>query len=357
MAQKKKSGDKPVVRHDGRLTPPMKIVSRVGELMASRGVNGQRLHEMTGVAEDTITKLKRGTWQGVRRRILARIAAALDADVRDLFVALPADIWFPIRRHRRVTVHFGSTSLGFLEGRSGPTEEPGDRERQFIGVWDHRAFSHVYSYLRDTSAGSIDYEFEEHEIGGGAKAPTAEEIRNGNHIVFGSPVVNPFAEQAVCHAREVTRHNPDEASKFPFNFRWQKTRQTVSSFGSASASGDLGIVATGSQELVARRTVVRQGKGYDCGLIMTYRFSPRARDRRVGDEDDDYIIIVIMGNSGCGTLAGTELICDDEEAARALYPIARDEPVFRVCTATYTRDPSAHGDNRAIRDKKLLDAD
>jgi DNA-binding Xre family transcriptional regulator len=358
MTRKKKPKSKLVKTLDGRLTPAMNIVCRLGEIMENRNVIGTQLSEMTGVSEDTITKLRNHTWQSVGRRILGRLAAALTVGVDELFVARPADIWFPIRRHKQVTVHFGSTSSRLLDGQPDATDASGGEEmldRQFIGVWDHRAFAHVYNYLSRTSIGSIRYEFREHEIGSATDPFTRGDFKKGNHIVFGSPVVNPAAEHAVCSAKEITPRTPDRASEFPFNFRW-RSRLTVSSFGARSESGALGIVDTRSQELIAQRTVVPVGEGHDCGLIMAYRTKPPERERRLGDENDDYIVIVIMGQSGCGTLASTQLLCDDENAPRSLYPLERDQAVFRVCSATYTRDPSFVGhDNRSVRHVALVE--
>jgi DNA-binding Xre family transcriptional regulator len=352
--KKTKKGRKKGSTREGRLTPRVHIVCRLAEILRERGLTGQRLHEIAGVSEDTITKLRKGTWRNVRRRVLERIAGALSTNVHDLFVTRPADIWFPIRRHRRVTVHFGSTSMGLLEGPEAVEASGGEEaiDRQFIGVWDQRAFAHVYNYLADTSVGSIHYEFREHEIGGAGNPPTRDDFRSGNHIVFGSPVVNPFAERAVCYATGLPPRTPARASEFAFNFRW-RSKVTVSSFGSRSDSNALGIIDTRSQELIAERTVVSQGAGDDCGLIMTYRFSPP--ERRAGDEDDDCIIIVIMGQSGCGTLASAQLLCNREEAARALYPQKRDLAVFRVCKASYMRELSPVGhDNRVVTSASLV---
>jgi DNA-binding Xre family transcriptional regulator len=358
MARRKKPKSKLVKTDDGRLTPAMNVVCRLGEIMEKRHVAGTQLSEMTGVSEDTITKLRNQTWQSVRRRILGRLAAALTVGVDELFVARPADIWFPIRRHRQVTVHFGSTSSRLLGDQPDATDASGGEEmldRQFIGVWDHRAFAHVYNYLSRTSIGSIRYEFKEHEIGGVTDPFTRGDFAKGNHIFFGSPVVNPSAEHVVCCATDVTPRTPDRASDLPFNFRWQ-SKLTVSSFGARSESEALGIVDTRSQALIAQRTVVSVGVGHDCGLIMTYRSKPPERERLLGDETDDYIVIVIMGQSGCGTLASTQLLCDDEKAARSLYPLERDQAVFRVCSATYTRDSSYVGhDNRVVRSVALVE--
>jgi DNA-binding Xre family transcriptional regulator len=356
MARTKKPTNEPVSTQEGQLTPPVIIVCRLKEIMDERQLTGKRLSQMTGVSEDKITNLRLQRWQNVSRRVLERLAAALNVGVHHLFVTQPADVWFPIRRHQKVTVHLGSTSSRVLEGRREPIDTSGAEDaidRQFIGVWDHRAFAHVYNHLAKTSVGSVHYEFEEHEIGE-ARAPSDVYWKRSNHIVIGSPIVNPSAEHAVSFATKIPARTPARASEFPFNFRWQVTRETVSSFGARSDASPLGITATQSQEVVAERTVVAQGSGSDCGLIMTYRFSPPEKERRLGDENDDYIVIVIMGHSGCGTLASAQLLCREGEA-KALYPVERERAAFGVCTATYSREYShlAH-DNRIITSFALV---
>jgi carbonic anhydrase len=90
---------------------------------------------------------------------------------------------------------------------------------------------------------------------------------------------------------------------------------------------------------------------------MTYRFPSPAREGHGGDENDDYIIIVIMGHSGCGTLASAQLLCD-QGTAEALYPVERERAAFRVCTATYLRETGHRGhDNRTIASFKLVEDD
>ena len=62
-----------------------------------------------------------------------------------------------------------------------------------------------------------------------------------------------------------------------------------------------------------------------------------------------------MGHSGCGTLASAQLLCNREDAARALYPQKRDQAVFRVCKASYIREWSPVGhDNRVVTSASLV---
>jgi hypothetical protein len=165
--------------------------------------------------------------------------------------------------------------------------------------------------------------------------------------------VNPIAEDVVCRGFRVPARSPERHAALPFRFRWD--RGHASSFGDAEdPSSDPGIVRYGSPGLVARRTVVGRGEeGEDCGIVFTYRSNP-VED---APEDDDRIIIAIMGYSGCGTLAGTMLACREPEAS-TLYPQQRALGVLRAFTATYSRPAkdSSAGDS-AFDDRVPKSAD
>jgi len=127
-----------------------------------------------------------------------------------------------------------------------------------------------------------------------------------------------------------------------------------SSFGSPAENGDVGIVSVATGELVARRTLVTQGQGEDCALIIVERvFRPVAR--RAHGRNDENIIIVILGYSGIGTVAGAH-VAISEEFARALYPERTGKPLMKVVSATYARPPGpSSDDNREVTEARLLE--
>jgi hypothetical protein len=265
-----------------------------------------------------------------------------------VFEVLPADFWFPIRRDHKVTVHLGSTSL---EAR---TSGPGGAylDRLGVGTWDVRSLFHVYQYLNATTAGRVVFEYSEHTED--LHDPTRVDalFQEGNHLIFGSPIVNPIAEDAVCRALKARPRQSVDPGVFPYRFRWDRAKE--SAFGEADVTRHAGILA-GDGSLIARRTVISAGEdGEDCGLILTYRHNPRARPGKEPSPDDDSIVIAIMGHSGCGTFAGTQLVCSDD-AASELYPARPDAGTLRAFRVTYRRrEPSSGFDNREIVSYALL---
>ena len=180
---------------------PKRVTCRLKQIMSERDLNQQELARLSGVDQERIRKLCDGRWSGVTRAVLGKLCSALDVQVHDLFESVPADVWFPVRRHRSVTVHLGSTSLearGAGAGQSGAF-----LDRQGVGTWDVRALFHVYDALVRSTFGGVVLNYAEHieDI----HDPTSVEalFRGGNHLVLGSPLVNPIAEDAVCRAWKV----------------------------------------------------------------------------------------------------------------------------------------------------------
>jgi hypothetical protein len=319
---------------------PQRIWCRLAEIMKEKGLSQQQLSARSGVDPERIRSLCDGRWHAITRDVLGKILAATGATLAELFVQLPADIWFPIRRDRRVTVHLGSTSLEARpSGLGGPTIG-----RSGIGTWDVRSFFKLYDYLNQSTDGGVVVQYAEHTDDLHDPRYVEELFAKGNHVILGSSIVNPIAEDAVCRAWRVTPRQRGDAAAFPFEFLWDRAKD--SAFGRAGGNGETGIVAAGGA-VVARRTVIAAGEnGEDCGMILAYRHNPRTRGRDSFD-DDDSIIIAIMGYSGCGTLAGTELLCTDA-AACALYPEHRGVGTLRAFRVQYRRAEASNYDNREI---------
>lgn len=302
--------------------------------MRERRLTQKDLHEASGVSPRSIKRLCDGTWTAVEQQTVGKLCAALQIELHELLQAVPADIWYPIRRSGKVTVHVGSTSL-----ESSKAKFPGALlDRQGIGTWDVRALFHVYNYLNRSPGTGVVFTFQEHfDV---QHDPTRVEklYGDGCHLILGSPIVNPIAEDVVCRGFRVPARSHERHAAIPFRFLWE--RNHASSFGGAEdPPREPGIVRRASPELVARRTVVDRGKeGEDCGLIFTYRSNP-VED---APEENDRIIVAIMGHSGCGTLAGTMLACRDPQASE-LYPQRRGVGVLRAFTATYARPGKQSG--------------
>ena len=178
-------------------------------------------------------------------------------------------------------------------------------------------------------------------------------FEGGNHIVIGSPIANQFTEEVVCHAYGVPPYNPQMRDAFPYGFEWDDWRQVRSSFGWQGHHKQFGIAAVPSNKIVAPHVVVPSGEGTDGALILVYRVFQAPTQREVGD-DDERVVICLLGYSGPGTLAAAQLATNPEFAA-GLYPPARTVPRMRAVACKYFRAASAlPDDNREVTEVKLI---
>jgi DNA-binding Xre family transcriptional regulator len=334
-----------------------RVHCRLKELMAQRTITVDELHQAARVSRDTISQLRGNSFKGVSTKAIARLCGALGIGIGELFELLPEDLWLAIRLTREVTIHFGSRA--FAEPR--PARAGGDDmviSRQFLGWWDFRAFKWISEYLMGLKL-DIRVRFEEHITGAGrgidpaVRASAQRVFESGNHIVIASPVANQFAEEVVCHAYGVAPYNPQMRGTFPYGFVWDEWRQVRSSFGWQGHGNEFGIAALPSNKIVAPRVIVPSGEGKDGALILVYRVFQAPAQREVGD-DDERIVICLLGYSGPGTLGAAQLATNPEFAA-GLYPPARMMPRMRAVRCKYFRAAGALPyDNREVTDVKLI---
>ena len=336
-----------------------RLHSRLKELMAERKLMVDDLHQTAHVSRDTISQLRMNGFQGVSSKNVARLCGALGVGIGELFELLPEDIWLAIRLTRDVTIHFGSRTLA--EPRPASANGVDDNNvisRQYIGCWDFRAFQCISEYLMGLKL-DIRVRFEEHITGAGrgtdpaVRASAQRLFEGGNHIVIGSPIANQFTEEVVSHAYGVAPYNPQMRTTFPYGFEWDDWRQVRSSFGWQGHRKQFGIVRLPSNTIVAPYVIVPSGEGTDGALILVYRVFQAPAQREVGD-DDERIIICLLGYSGPGTLAAAQLATNPEFAA-GLYPPARTVPRMRAVACKYYREASAlSDDNREVTEVKLI---
>ncbi len=325
------------------------------ELMAQRGMTVDDLHAQARIDRGTISQLRLNSFKGVGAKTIERLCGALGVPIGELFEVLPEDIWLPIRLTKEVTIHFGLRA--FTEPR------PADRganeaiiSRQFLGSWDFRAFKWISEYLMRLN---IRIRFEEHITGVGrgidpaVRASAQRIFEGGNHIVIGSQIANQFTEEVVCHAYGVPPYNPQMRSAFPYGFEWDHWRGVRSSFGWQAHGKQYGIAELPSNKVVAPCTIVPCGEGSDGALILVYRVFRAPSQRAVGD-DDERVVICLLGYSGPGTLAAAQLATDPEYAA-GLYPPARKTPRMRAVACKYFREAGAlTQDSREVTEVSLL---
>jgi DNA-binding Xre family transcriptional regulator len=334
----------------------MQVHSRLREIMRERGLGVKELLEMSGVGRDAIAALRGNKWQRVSRAVMGKICAALNITFNDLFILNPEDIWAPIKLSGEVTIHYGSRSETRLLGSAS---DDFILAGQWIGVWDMRAANLIIEYLKRAGL-EVNVIMKEHVTGleRGYDPSVRDSIRqifeSGNHVVIGSPIANQFTEEVVCYAFGVTPYAPNMREAFPYGFVWDSRRRATSSFGWQGVGNEFGIWSTRAERLVARCTIVKEGQGQDCALILVYRiFVPQAR--REHGSDAERVVICILGHSGAGTYAGANAAIDSKYAGE-LYPAERGKPHMRVISATYTRAPSeTPRDNREVTGAELVE--
>ncbi len=334
----------------------MQVHSRLREIMREQGLTVKELQQRSGAGREPISALRGNKWQRVSRVVMGRICAALNITFNDLFILNPEDIWAPIKLSGEVTIHYGSHSEARLAGGGG---DELILAGQSIGVWDMRAANLIIEHLKRAGL-EVDVKLQEHVTGAerGYDPSVRDAIRQifegGNHVVIGSPIANRFTEEVVCYAFGVTPYAPQMRAAFPYGFVWDAWRRVTSSFGWQGMGKEFGIWSTRREKLVARCTIVKEGEGQDCALILVYRiFVPQTR--REHGSDAERVVICILGHSGAGTFAGAKAAIDSKHAA-GLYPPQRGTPHMRVVSATYTRAPNPTPyDNREVTGAVLVD--
>jgi DNA-binding Xre family transcriptional regulator len=336
----------------------MKVYCRLREIMQERHITVDALHKRARVGREAISALRSNSFERVSRVAIGRVCEALDIAINELFVLIPEDIWAPIRLAREVTIHYGSRSFAAPRKATGGPEDS-LLSQQYIGARDMRAFLCIWEYLTKLGV-DVKVRFQEHltGVGRGYDPSVRDAVRQvferGNHVVIGSPIANQFAEEVVCYAHNVEPYAPSMRQAFPYSFVWDSRRTIPSSFGWQGQGRDFGIHSARSGNLIAKSTIVREGEGEDCALILVQRiFQPQAaRPTGVADER---IVIGVLGHRGPGTEAAARVTTDPKYVA-GLYPPERGKPYLRVVGAKYTRAPdSSLLDNRQLTEAYLID--
>lgn len=335
----------------------MQLRCRLHEIMAARGIKFDELQKKTRVDRNALSALRKNTWNSINRRNLAALCAALDVRLDELFELIPEDIWAPIKMRREVTIHYGSRAImeTAQPGRAGEKTQV----RQFIGVWDRRACKLISECLHQ-SCPDIRVREVEHITGQHGFDPDVDEsalrvFREGNHVLVGSPIANGFVEQVVCGAYDVAPGTPKMRGTFPYGFVWEPGHGVRSSFGWDGVGNDFGIWSNLTGKLVASRTFETDGEGQDCALILVYRIASPTANHGSAWTDAERVIIAILGHSGPGTYAATQLAVD-ESSAVGLFPSAAGKPLMRAVRSTYSCSPvTPPRDNRQVTSRELVD--
>lgn len=338
----------------------MRMNCRLYEKMQDPFMTVDELHRRARVGRDVISNLRWNKRTRFDPDGIARICGVVNVTLDQLFVLVPEDSLAPIRLSRGVAIHLGSRPFQRARVATGRPQES-LLSLQGIAARDHRAAQWISEHLLKLDP-RIVIRMQEHMTGFGygfdpSMADVTRHIfERGNHVLIGSPIANPYTEYVVCHMYDVPPYVPRKREAFPYGFVWDSERSVPSSFGWQGEGPRFGIYSTKKRDLVAFRTVVPEGDGEDCAIIVTYRvFQPPAA--RTNGADDERIIICILGDGGPGTEAAARVATDPQYAA-ALYPPTRGVPHMRVVGARYTRVATPDGrDNRVVTDVYLVDDD
>lgn len=320
--------------------------------MEERHVSFAELSRRIDVHEQTLRSMARHSLSRIDFDVLGRICSDLTIEISDLLVLEPDDIWAPILTRGEVTIHYGSRTLTAAPGKNGQPSIP----LQYIGKWDDEASRCVSEYLYQR--GHVRITYADYMSGDNAMAAsglatmTRNILREGNHIVLGSPLANTLVEYVMCAMYGVAPFDQASFTRFPYAFEWRPDRQARSAFGRAVETVP-GIRCNRSNRLVAKQSIVDSGRGDDCGIICVHRgVSIKRFAKRV--EQEERVIAVLMGHGGPGTLAAAQLATSPRTAPE-FYPETIDSPYSRAFQVTYERPPSPHPiDNRVIVHNDLI---
>ncbi|RMD81715.1 MAG: XRE family transcriptional regulator [Candidatus Dadabacteria bacterium] len=360
---KKRTKDAPTRLQKGKSpkkarSKPLGIYIRLAELMAEKGITVRELERLSGVSHTTISRLRRGWAKSIEFEHLAQICRVLGVTPGDVIVYHALDIWYPICLQGSVTIHLGSSALP--DTLEGPVDA-GKGFRETVGSFDVYSFAELTEFI-----GSFEQRVQvrvalcptgEGDTFAQLHKGTATSIleEGGCHIILASPKANSLAEEVVCAAYGVPPFSRGVAESFPLAFAYDESRQNAmrSSLATFVPADRCGIVDTETHELVAHRSQPNNDTADDCGLVFVQRTPVPAAKRRHGDEDEG-IVIALLGHGGPGTL-GAARVLTSPEAAAALYPDELGEPRLYAIRAKYhTGTSDTPRDNRRLLSCSLV---
>lgn len=320
------------------------------EILEERKVTPNELTLAAKVPSITIKALQTNQLQSVSLDDLGKIAAALGIGIDRLVCVYPENIWLPIVLRREVTIHLGADS--FVDRFETPSGEGASGiDRLMMGFWDVQAASEICRYLNRLGV-NVNVDLRVH-LADEEGDPVGDAFKKGNHIILGSPVANRFCEGLVAGVFGAASSDPQQRSRFPYEFVWGAKRARKSSFGRVANDGKLGIGCTRTGNLVAPRTLVSEGQGEDCALVVAHRVALRNEERFAG-HNLERVVLAFVGHSGPGTLAAAR-VAMAEDAAAELYPSRPERPLMGVVRAIYERPSSTKRDNRKLVTQALVD--
>jgi transcriptional regulator with XRE-family HTH domain len=307
---------------------PREIELRLEALMKERAPDTGRgeLAESLGVSKALVRAYLENRWTVLDRTVLERLADFLQCDASLLLATSESSFFEPFRRLSGREASPGNPFCLYLCREDADKMAAG----RALAYRDHRAISHVDTLLRN----QID-RMTSREV----SATTSEEFQKHllqNCVVVASPMVNPAAEIAICHAFGVEPFSSAARAKLPFTFRTVDAAENpVSSLLEPSPDGKRGIWLREEKALIgydywppAQFRQLRIKKGRDCAVIIVSNHRPE------GLSGHSRKLVVLAGFGGAGTEAAANALVDQ---FRDLEPRESADVVWGVIEVFYRK--------------------
>ena len=326
------------------------LYCRLAEIMARKGLRVEDVCRRCGVHRCVVVNLRRNSFEKLSRSVITRICKGLNISLDALLEVYEEDALFPVRLHRHLTIHMGCNTV------MAAANDPVAMGRHTIGSWDLRASIELRNAIEPSDGRSVQVQYQWHDLGVQTDTEAIDRaFAAGDHVILGSPVSNRFTEYVVSRMFGVPPFTAAERHRFPANFVLDSAHCVPSSLAFQGQGTEFGIVSTQTGRMIARRTLVAEGQGEDCALIVVLRLFQPPKLRGVFGKDDQRVIVCALGHSGPGTLAAVRVLLDPRFAS-LLWPPKLGQPLMAAVSATYERAPGSNGrDNRVLTSWDLID--
>lgn len=290
------------------------------------GVDAALLAKKLDISLATLNSYRENRWTVLDRGVLERMADLFEFDVSSLVRTTESHFFDPLRQASGQGPSDKPTCL-YLRRPDGDIAQ---NERP-LAYRDNKAIDHVAALLRrgvEDLAEPL------------TSAETYAEFRKAvrqNCVVLGSPMVNPAAEMAICHAFGVNHSDPTARTKLPFTFRYRpRTEQGPSCIVESTPDGKLGIWLRRKDHLFEvdwwshdqfRRMRINQGR--DCAVLLVM-------NNKIEEPPYTRKLIVLSGFSGAGTEMAARAL---KEHYRNMEPINNERVVWGIIDVSYQKDP------------------
>jgi hypothetical protein len=279
-----------------------------------------------GIGEATLRAYVENRWTVLDRTVLERLADFFQCDAGTLLATTESRFFDPFKTLSGTESFPGSPTCLYVRRPDADRMSAG----RSLAYRDHQAIKHAGVLLRDSIDGIAEL-----EVSATTREQFDDHLRQ-NCVVVGSPMVNPAAEMAICHAFGVEPFTPAHNAKLPFTFRVAGTTAQPSSIVEPTPDGKRGIWLREANELIGvdhwpreefKRLRIKRGR--DCAVVVVLNnviaSSPERSSRK---------LIVLGGFGGAGTeMAAKALVAN----YRDLEPFDNSGPAWGVIEVFYSK--------------------